>query len=48
VKLELSRDPNMDIVTDVAAKFDVLQDVLACSGLSDHKKALTLELNTRS
>lgn len=46
VKLELSRDPNMDIATYLADKSEVLQDVLACSDLSDDEKALILALNT--
>lgn len=47
VKLELSRDPEMDIITYIAEKSDVLQDVLASSDLSDDEKALIRALNTR-
>jgi GrpB-like predicted nucleotidyltransferase (UPF0157 family) len=47
VKLALSRDPEIDIITYIAAKSDVLQDVLASSDLSDNEKALILSLNTR-
>ena len=47
VKLELSRDPEMDITTYIAEKSDVLQDVLASSDLSDDEKALIRTLNTR-
>ena len=47
VKRELSLDPNMDIVTYLAEKSDVLQEVLASSDLSDDEKALILALNTR-
>jgi len=47
VKLKLSRDPEMDIITYIAEKSDVLQDVLASSDLSDDEKALIRTLNTR-
>lgn len=47
VKLQLSQDPDMDIVTYIAEKSGVLQDVLACSDLSDEEKTLILALNTR-
>lgn len=47
VKLELSRDPAMDIITYIAEKSDVLQDVLAFSDLSDDEKALIRALHTR-
>ena len=47
VKLELSRDSNMNIATYTAEKSEVLQDVLASSDLSDEEKALILALNTR-
>lgn len=47
VKLELSRDPEMDIITYIAEKSDVLQDVLASSDLTDDEKALIRALNAR-
>ncbi|GAA3831182.1 GrpB family protein [Brevibacterium ammoniilyticum] len=46
VKVELARDPEIDITTYIAKKSDVLQDVLAASDLSDEEKALILKLNT--
>ena len=46
VKMELARDPGIDIVTYIAEKSGVLQEVLAASDLSDEEKALILALNT--
>lgn len=48
VKIELSRDPDMDSTTYVARKSDVLQEVLEHSDLTEDEKALILALNTRS
>jgi GrpB-like predicted nucleotidyltransferase (UPF0157 family) len=47
VKLELSSDPDIDVVTYIARKSEVLQDVLASADLSDEEKSLILALNTR-
>ncbi|WP_431218135.1 GrpB family protein [Leifsonia xyli] len=46
VKLQLASDPDMDIVSYIAKKSSILQDVLAESDLSAEEKALILALNT--
>ena len=46
VKLELSRDPEMDIARYLAGKSAVLQDVLALSDLTAAEKAAIYRLNT--
>lgn len=46
VKVELSSDPDMDIVSYLAGKSRVLQDVLMLSDLSEDEKAMILRLNT--
>jgi len=46
VKVELARDPSMDIATYLARKSPVLQEVLALSELTDAEKRAILALNT--
>ncbi|MFV8396139.1 GrpB family protein [Corynebacterium hindlerae] len=48
VKKQLARDPEMDIDTYIAGKSGVLQEVLACSDLTDEEKVLIYKLNTQS
>lgn len=46
VKIELARDPGMDIETYLALKSPVLQEVLVLSDLVDAEKHAILGVNT--
>lgn len=47
VKLDLARDPDMDIGRYIAGKSLILQEVLAASDLTSDEKRKIFELNTR-